>query len=191
MHDGRTFFQLPAHFENGIVTFETQRFSPFALVYGDPAVSLAGSGGEEQTPLLGNSTLHGDTAVQTGDKAGMLVYLSRRCAVRSSGSRALVSLEKRQHKRGKPSLGGRSMLRFPFCLPEGQNLGRKRGHDILKKLRYLYFERDRWIEDLGCREHDVDCLRDLGMRLCRHEGCPGRHNAELYPGVFALPLRLC
>jgi len=75
MHDGQT-FELPAHFENGIVTFETQRFSPFALVYGDPAESLAGSGGEEQTPLLGNNTLHGDTAVQTGDKAGMLVYLA-------------------------------------------------------------------------------------------------------------------
>ena len=75
MHDGQT-FELPAYFENGIVTFETQRFSPFALVYGDPAESLAGSGGEEQTPLLGNNTLHGDTAVQTGDKAGMLVYLA-------------------------------------------------------------------------------------------------------------------
>ena len=81
MHDGQT-FELPAHFENGIVAFETQRFSPFALVYGDPAESLAGSEGMRpdgsgvQTPLLGSNTLQGDTAVQTGDKAGMLVPLA-------------------------------------------------------------------------------------------------------------------
>ena len=51
-------------------------------MYGDPAESLAGSEGMRpdgsgvQTPLLGSNTLQGDTAVQTGDKAGMLVPLA-------------------------------------------------------------------------------------------------------------------
>ena len=99
LHDGQA-YELPASYESGIVTFETQRFSTFALVYGDlveeplPETALPQDGAGSQ-PMGGQTGPQPGQAVQTGDGSQWALYAALLALSAGAGA---VCLRRKQGK---------------------------------------------------------------------------------------------
>lgn len=95
LHDGQV-YELPANYENGILTFETQRFSAFAMVYGDLAESLLPDAGLTQDAAGSQTGAQPGQAVPTGDESQWMLYVG--ALVVSAGAAGALYLRRKHGK---------------------------------------------------------------------------------------------